>query len=318
MSSTLSLSSLTQYVFLASIAYVLAGAPLLSLFYGTRASHPSDASAGHHGARLDGLVFPEENLRCGEHAYRGVYVLRRDPLVVYIEGFLSAEEAGHVVGLSEPLFTPSTTWTGHAEYLNKTIRNSEKAPLPRDDVVKCIEDRARRFQGWRPWMFIEKLWTQRYGAGGHYTYHYDWSTGTQKSGRVSSFMVYVAANCTGGGTHFPRLERPRGREWCRFIECEEEMDGVEEQGVAGTNATSQSGKSEGKEVDLRQGVIFKPVARNAVFWENMRSDGTGYLESWHAGLPVKSGVKVGLNVWSWFQEGFVPPVEEQGRVGGGE
>src|SRR4051812_44723062 len=115
---------------------------------------------------------------------------------------------------SEPHFTPSTIWTSGQESLNPSIRHSEKAPLPRSQTVKCIEERARTFQGWRPYTFIEKLWAQRYGQGGHYTYHYDWSTATKTSGRVSSFMVYVAGKCRGGGTHFPRLEKPVGNDWC--------------------------------------------------------------------------------------------------------
>jgi hypothetical protein len=61
-----------------------------------------------------------------------------------------------------------------------------------------------------------------------------------------------------------------------------------------------------KKEDLNKGVIFKPIAGNAVFWENMRSDGSGYAESWHAGLPVTKGVKIGLNIWSWLAEGYVP------------
>jgi prolyl 4-hydroxylase len=99
-------------------------------------------------------------------------------------------------------------------------------------------------------------------------------------------MVYLEANCTGGGTHFPRLQRPAGNEWCKFIECDVEDE------------------------ELKDGVIFKPVAGNAVYWENMRSDGSGYPESWHAGLPVKSGSKIGLNIWSWLQVGYVPPQEK--------
>jgi len=96
-------------------------------------------------------------------------------------------------------------------------------------------------------------------------------------------MVYLEADCTGGGTHFPRLERPKDESWCRFIECDEE---------GGQNGTQ-----------VLEGMTFKPIKGNAVFWENMRSDGSGYKESWHAGLPVKSGTKIGLNIWSWYQEG---------------
>jgi prolyl 4-hydroxylase len=183
---------------------------------------------------------------------------------------------------STPNFRPSTVWTNGVETLNPAVRNSSKAALPRSHTTQCIESRARAFQGWTPYLFTEKLWAQRYGPGGHYTYHYDWSSVTPGSGRATSFMVYVAANCTGGGTHFPRLERPVGGEWCRFVECE------------------------GDEARM-DGTVFKASARNAVFWENMRG-GRGFEESWHAGLPVREGEKIGLNIWSWLQEGFVPEV----------
>lgn len=175
--------------------------------------------------------------------------------------------------------------------------------------MKCIEERARTFQGWRPFTFVEKLWTQRYGTGGHYTYHYDWSTATSTSGRVSSFMVYLQAECTGGGTHFPRLKKPAGKEWCRFIECPDDQTEKNEM-----EAEKQNEKDAKQDEILSQGVIFKPIKGNAVFWENMRSDGSGYAESWHAGLPVKSGVKIGLNIWSWWQEGYAP-VEQEDESG---
>lgn len=190
---------------------------------------------------------------------------------------------------SDPLFTPSTIWSSGEERLDTSIRHSSKAPVPRSNTVQCIEERARAFQGWRPFVFVEKLWAQRYGPDGHYTYHYDWSTATRNQGRISSFMVWLGDACTGGGTHFPRITRPEGDEWCRFVECGGEHEGI----------------------------VFKPVKGNAVYWENIRPDGTGYEESWHAGLPVLSGEKIGLNIWSWFQHGYVPPEEqEQGHATG--
>ncbi|KAH6534969.1 hypothetical protein HBI81_078640 [Parastagonospora nodorum] len=281
-SSSFSLSACVQYIFFAAVVYVLAGAPLNSVF----SNGDTDSYSGPLNTSADQLrdiVIPTKNLSCPDHAYKGVHVLSREPLVVYIEGFLSEMERGDVLAMSEPNFIPSTIFSAGHETLDPLIRHSEKSPLPPSSTTtQCIADRARRFQGWRPFVFVEKLWAQRYHTGGHYTYHYDWSTATPKSGRVSSFMVYVAANCTGGGTHFPRLQKPRGEEWCRFIEC-----GIEDE-------------------RLKEGVVFKPVAGNAVYWENMRGDGSGYAESWHAGLPVESGTKVGLNVWSWLQVGYVP------------
>lgn len=88
-------------------------------------------------------------------------------------------------------------------------------------------------------------------------------------------MVYVDAQCEGGGTEFPRIEMPQGEtgRWCEFLECGEDVGGT--------------------------GVTFKPITGNAVFWVNLRPDGRGYEETWHAGSPVTRGSKVGLNIWSW-------------------
>lgn len=104
-------------------------------------------------------------------------------------------------------------------------------------------------------------------------------------------MVWLGDECEGGGTSFPRLEKPVDKGWCRFIECG--LDGEQK---------------EGEELDeeMETGVTFRPIRGNAVYWENIKADGTGYEESWHAGLPVKSGTKIGLNIWSWLQEGYEP------------
>jgi prolyl 4-hydroxylase len=199
--------------------------------------------------------------------------------------------------------------------------------LPRSQTVKCIEDRARTFQGWRPNTFIEKLWSQRYGVGGHYTYHYDWSTAKKNSGRVSSFMVYVDGQCEGGGTHFPRLEKPKDKSWCSFIECDVQgaygslsSSSTADDNDDAENETLMTKPSRDRpQEDLNQGVIFKPIPGNAVYWENMRADGSGFAESWHAGLPVTKGEKIGLNIWSWMVDGYVPPLDQvqqqQDRLG---
>lgn len=104
--SQLSLSSIAQYVFLAGLAYVLAGAPLSSLI--NSSSSDSESYNVNGKARegkvvdvrtLESLVIPETNLSCAEHRYKGVYVLSRDPLVIYIEGFLGEGEGKEVVDL---------------------------------------------------------------------------------------------------------------------------------------------------------------------------------------------------------------------------
>lgn len=149
--------------------------------------------------------------------------------------------------------------------------------IDRDQTVQCIEQRALSIQGWPKDTFIERLWTQKYGTGGHYANHYDWGTASKDARRVSTFMVYLAANCTGGGTNFPKLVRPEAGNWCDSVECSD---------------------------DAAEGVTFKPIAGNAVFWLNFDANGRGYKETIHAGMPVLSGEKVGLNVWSWYQAGY--------------
>lgn len=158
--------------------------------------------------------------------------------------------------------------------IDPNVRLSEVATLERDQIVLCIEERARAFQGWQANLGLEMLKVQKYTEGGHYRHHYDWRGGAQMD-RWSSFMVYVdvADGIVGGGTEFPRIRRP-DEKFCEFVEC-----------------------AEGRQDEM--GVTFKPIKGNAVFWINLRADGSGYQETWHAGLPVEKGWKYGLNIWSW-------------------
>ncbi|KAH7313369.1 hypothetical protein B0I35DRAFT_480059 [Stachybotrys elegans] len=226
-------------------------------------------------------------LECAPDAY-SVRILRREPLVIYIENFLSEHERKHLLEISEPLFESSTiTNDGHTTQRDTRVRDSSVALIPRTPTVRCIEQRARALQGWRRDVWIERLRTQRYVTGGHYGHHFDWSTNAGGWGRVSSFMAWVdaAEGLEGGGTEFPLLkgraegeEEEEGGRWCEFVECEKHEE--------------EEGKDSG-------GTVFKVVPGNAVYWENFAPHGRGYDETWHAGLPVKKGVKVGLNIWSF-------------------
>lgn len=231
-------------------------------------------------------------LNCAPDAY-SVHILSKAPLVVYIENFLSTEERDHLLDISEPHFEPSTiTNDGDKTQRNALIRDSEVALVPRTETVRCVEARARSFQGWRDDLWIERLRTQRYKPSQHYAHHFDWGTGVLGWGRVSSFMVWVQADdIEGGGTEFPRLQRNGpDQPWCRWVTCPDpEWASIGEESPR---------KEEGEPITS---VIFKPIPGNAVFWENFRPDGTGrgWQETWHAGLPVTRGTKVGLNIWSW-------------------
>ena len=134
--------------------------------------------------------------------------------------------------------------------------------------------RAISFQGYKPFTSIQPLLVQRYGKSGHYVHHYDWF-GDDKAldgNTDTTFLVYLRANCTGGGTHFPRLEAPAGLEWCEFIDCDHPNE---------------------------SGITFKPITGNAVFWANLDRQGHGHKDTLHAGRPVVSGIKMILNIWTW-------------------
>lgn len=93
---------------------------------------------------------------------------------------------------------------------------------------------------------------------------------------MTTFLVYLNDNYTGGGTNFPRLEQPVDQRWCGVILCTGDEDYEE-----------------------YHGVTFKPVMGSAIYWENFYPNGTPHKGTRHAGLPVRSGEKLGLNIWSW-------------------
>lgn len=113
-------------------------------------------------------------------------------------------------------------------------------------------------------------------------------------------MVWVdaAQDLEGGGTEFPYLRR-RGvsKVWCRWVECAASTSS----GGSDSSSSHEEKAKDPHEDGEDMGLIFKPAPGNAVFWENFRPDGTGrgWEETWHAGLPVRKGFKVGLNIWSW-------------------
>jgi prolyl 4-hydroxylase len=103
-SSSFSFLTLIQYTLFAVIAYFLAGAPLLSTFLpdaSSAISKHAGASSGNQKVQLsydmiESLMHPDPGLVCEEHGYR-VHVLHREPLVVYVEGFLSEGERRRIV-----------------------------------------------------------------------------------------------------------------------------------------------------------------------------------------------------------------------------
>ncbi|KAF2685406.1 hypothetical protein K458DRAFT_266848, partial [Lentithecium fluviatile CBS 122367] len=207
-----------------------------------------------------------------------VQLFSRDPVILYIKDFLTSFEIEHLLHLSQGHYEVSKVYPGEDHFIDTESRVSDLAFFQRDPIYDRIARRAMNIQGWRgPLAFFQPPYVQRYEVGGFYKEHYDWDPEYSEGNRITTFLVYLSDNCTGGGTNFPRLVQPRDRRWCNIIEC-----------------PSLNGS------DSRvEGVTFKPRFGTAIFWENMHSNGSFNEDVLHSSLPVLSGVKYGLNMFTW-------------------
>ena len=168
---------------------------------------------------------------------------------------------------------------------SKEIRSSKSAVLPYDAVVSCIEARSVDFQGYQPVSHLEDIQVVKYGINDHFRPHFDWFSGMTNP-RISTIFAYLECDeCDRGVTQFPDLVGRFSAKWCKFIDCEDD-----------------SGAG---------GVAFKPLVGNAVFWSNLYPNGTGHPGVWHAGIPVKKGRKVGLNIFT--RQNVAYPIEESDK-----
>lgn len=219
----------------------------------------------------------ENSTGCPEHLYT-VQIFSEDPLIIYIPNFITPEEAKHLKQATQGQFTSSRISDSSGKQGLANTRTSRSTSIPSDPVVECIEQRALQFQGYdTPRSHLEPLQAVQYSLGETYHPHTDWFTSDLQTtpefggNRLSSFFVYVSADkLTGGGTQFPLLDAPRDERWCEYVNCDAAWE---------------------------EGVTFRPIERNAVFWKNLKS-GRGDRRTLHAGLPVQGGSKLGMNIWT--------------------
>jgi prolyl 4-hydroxylase len=228
-----------------------------------------------------------------------IFLLSEDPFIIYIKDFTSTHEATHLVTLrecphmeccldhfaittqtsiatSEGRFKPSMLWDDSGKpHRDHACRSSMTAKLPKGNVIERIEARARAFPFYKRVGDFQPMVVQNNGVEGQYRDHFDWYDDAHAVGGnvASTFFVYVLANCTGGGTNFSRLTPPKDEWWCEFINC-------------------------GRPIE--DGTTFLPALGNAVYWENVDfTNGNGQPKALHAGMPVTSGNKMGLNMCTW-------------------
>jgi prolyl 4-hydroxylase len=89
------ITTLFEYLLFGVPLYIFIASPLLKVIA------PSFFDSGglsnyQSFENTDALVFPDKNLVCPPHHYN-VRFLSREPLIMYIDGFLSKKEADHLV-----------------------------------------------------------------------------------------------------------------------------------------------------------------------------------------------------------------------------
>ncbi|KAK3694478.1 hypothetical protein B0T22DRAFT_72080 [Podospora appendiculata] len=233
------------------------------------------------------------------HSYR-TELVSLDPLVIYIHNLISPSEIASLLRTAEPAFLPSSV-TKNGRVLKTADRTSSSAGLPRDDpAVRCVLNRSRNFLG----TMLRDGWDEmgppqlvKYSAGQRFNNHYDWydiprwanDDSPRTWNRVASFFAILQDNCTGGETYFPRISRiaptsPRGETAWRGGLDEQIRRGEEE--LRPLWSEHEDG-----------GLAFRPVKGNALFWVNLHPNGTGDPRTIHAGLPLKEGEKIAMNIW---------------------
>ncbi|KAI0162467.1 hypothetical protein BJ166DRAFT_591333 [Pestalotiopsis sp. NC0098] len=255
--------------------------PLAFLQAGTRVIE-------HMPSSLGATILPTSTPQ--PHSYR-TEIISADPLVIYFHNFIAPSEIPSLLNTAEPLFRDSLVTGNNGQIRISRRRTSQSAILPiHDPVVETVLNRATEVIGGMlavPYDDFQPPQLARYTAGQYFDVHADWfdipqarradSTGNGSTwNRQSSFFAILEDDCTGGETWFPHLKSPR------------QVDNLS----PARNLTRIWREHEDG------GLAFKPVKGGALFWVNLYANGTGDDRTRHAGLPVESGLKTGMNIWS--------------------
>ncbi|KAE9567957.1 hypothetical protein CGMCC3_g15921 [Colletotrichum fructicola] len=218
------------------------------------------------------------------HNY-SIEILSLDPVVLYINNFLKDQEINHLVHEYSKDLEHSLVYDDNlSPTIDRSYRTSDSARIPHaDPVASCLTTRMHSFLGNIQHIDIEPLQLVRYDVSERFKLHYDWfyklaeqthleHTPNRPYNRFGTIFAYLGDNCTGGEAYFPDIK-----------------------GVA-----SDADGEKFSRTDTGMGLLVKPKKGNAIFWNNMHMNGSGDYRVVHAGLPVHSGQKIGLNMFSYY------------------
>eukprot|EP00873_Tetraselmis_striata_P039995 jgi/Tetstr1/460259/TSEL_005559.t1 len=222
---------------------------------------------------------------------RWIETVSWEPRAYVYHGFLSHEEADHIVALAQPTMSRSSvidSETGGAKL--DGIRTSHGTFLKRkqDDVVADIE---RRLAIWTkiPEENGEDIQVLRYENGQEYGAHWDWFDDPVKhadqmtaGNRIATVLMYLSDVEEGGETAFPH----------------------------GTYVNEAKQKSGQYSPCGDEGVAVRPKKGDALlFWDLTPDAKEGDKYSLHAGCPVLRGTKWSATKWIHVRPFNVLPVD---------
>jgi prolyl 4-hydroxylase len=169
--------------------------------------------------------------------------------------------------------------------VDRRYRTSQSAMMPHDDhVSQCLAKRMKSFLGNVQHIETEPIQVVKYEGGEKFSLHTDWldepinSTYSKKYpdryyNRLGSIFAYLDGGCTGGETYFPL--------------------------VKGVSAAADGDKF--SRTETGEGLLVRPRRGSAVFWNNLHPrNASGDRRVLHAGIPVETGRKIGINLFSYY------------------
>ncbi|KAI5865670.1 2OG-Fe(II) oxygenase family oxidoreductase [Durotheca rogersii] len=232
--------------------------------------------------RIRGILITEP-YAC-EHNY-SVEILSIDPLVIYINGFLKEFEIKHLLEVTNTQFDHSYVYDSDLKsVVDQRYRTSQSAMVsPKDFVSICLSERMKSLLGNIQHIDTEPLQVVKYEGGERFRIHMDWfdrprnetfnpKTPFRSYNRLGSIFAYLEDGCSGGETYFPDIR-----------------------GVAPDADGDKFTRTE-----TGEGLLVNPRRGNAVFWNNLFMNGSGDPRVAHAGRPVLSGRKTGMNLFSYY------------------
>ena len=85
-----------EIIVIAAVIYVLVGTPGLQFSTSSNQSRSPQDDVSNARAKVENLVYPSKELNCARRNYE-ILVFSTSPLVLYIDGFLSEQEADHLI-----------------------------------------------------------------------------------------------------------------------------------------------------------------------------------------------------------------------------